>query len=112
MTRYDLLKYLFKCKGKVSATEIEKHFDINYFEFNDAIKNLKMEDEIDSSLKSVEANNWLFKERNEEVYYSLTPLGINNYKEKTEEKESQKNSNIKSWIAIAISVIALVKSFL
>jgi hypothetical protein len=112
MTRYALLKYLFKCKGKVSATEIEKHFDINYFEFNDAIKNLKMEDEIDSSLKSVEANNWLFKERNEEVYYSLTPLGINNYIEKTEEKKSQKYSNIRSWFAIVISAIALIKSFL
>lgn len=74
MTRYDLLEYLFKCKRKVSATEIEKRFNINYFEFNDAIKNLKMEYEIDSNLKSVEADNWLSKERNEEVYYSLTPL--------------------------------------
>jgi hypothetical protein len=112
MTRYGLLKYLFECNGKVSATEIEKHFGINYFEFNDAMENLKMEDEIDSNLKSVEADNWLSKERNKEVYYSLTPLGINNYIEKTEEKKSQNYSNIRSWIAIGISVIALVKSFL
>ena len=67
---------------------------------------------IDSNLKSVEADNWLSKERNKEVYYSLTPLGINNYKEKTEEKKLQRSSNIKSWIAIAISIIALIKSFL
>jgi len=111
MTRYDLLKYLFEHNVKVSATEIEKHFDINYLEFNDAIKNLRMEDEINSNLKSVEAGNWLSKERNEEVYYFLTPLGKNNYKEKTEDKKSQKYSNIRSWIAILISLIALLKSF-
>ena len=112
MTRYDLLEYFFECNEKVSATKIEKDLNMDYLDFNNTIENLGMEDEINSNLKSVEANNWLSKERNQEIYYSLTSLGINNYKEKTEEKKSQKNSNIKSWIAIAISIIALVKSFL
>ena len=110
ITRYNLLKYFAENKEKeIPEIEIKKIFNKDYIEFQESIRNLKMKEEISFSL----ASKWLYDSKeDEEGYFSITDLGISNYVTMKEQKKLQKHINIRSWVAIVISLIALLKSFI
>lgn len=104
MTRYNLLEYFYKyTKVKKPYSEMEKELGKDYREIQDVMRKMKMKDEVIINLGS---------SKEEDDFFYLSDLGINNYEKEKEERKEKKLKKIKNSILLICTVIATIIAIL